>query len=192
MALQGDFAAHARVLTALGAEVAAVRRPEHLKGLSALILPGGESTTLSLLLDAANLRERLRELIAGGLPTLATCAGVILLARSLIHDLGSIKVRPLELLDATADRNAYGRQVDSFEAEVAVDWSMLGLATGDPTFRGIFIRAPGLRDLGPSVRIAGRLDGDPVLLRQGNVLASAFHPELSGDPRLHEALLSLA
>lgn len=191
MALQGDFAAHARVLTALGTEVVAVRRPAHLGGLSALILPGGESTTLSLLLDAANLREPLRELIAAGLPTLATCAGVILLARRLTHDLGSIKVRPLALLDAAVDRNAYGRQVDSFEAEVAVDWSVLGLATDDPAFRGIFIRAPGLRDLGPSVHVAARLDGEPVLLRQGSVLASAFHPELAGDPRLHEALLSL-
>jgi len=160
-----------------------------------LALPGGESTTMSLLLDDTGLREPLRQAVlpisqgGGGLPVLATCAGVILIARELLHDDGSLKVRTLHLLDAAADRNAYGRQVQSFEAELAVDWDVLGLPGEAPAFHAVFIRAPRIVQPGPAVRTAASFNGDAVLVRQENILAAAFHPELSGDPRLHRAVL---
>lgn len=195
LALQGDFAAHAAVLGQLGAAAREVRRPPDLAGLDCLCLPGGESTAMSLLLDSSGLREPLREALAGGLPALATCAGAILLARRVAGDSGSRKVEPLGLLDATLDRNAYGRQVDSFEAELQPDWPALG---GPPEWgarplRGVFIRAPLIRDPGPGVAVVcTRGAGEIVMVRQGSLLAATFHPELSGDTRMHEALLRLA
>jgi 5'-phosphate synthase pdxT subunit len=233
LALQGDFAAHARMLNQLGAEVREVRGPDDLAGLQCLCLPGGESTTMSLLLHTTGLREPLRTLLApadaggGGLPVLATCAGVILLARQLSGDTGTRKVDTLGLLDATVDRNAYGRQVESFEAEVEVEWGILcrdrrepvpcrdaregvrndaeletdsltAVPTADdltvvPTcLHAIFIRAPRITSVGPSAQVAGRLGDEPVLLRQGNILAATFHPEIAGDPRLHAALLEIS
>jgi 5'-phosphate synthase pdxT subunit len=202
LALQGDFAAHARMLAGLGVEVREVRLPEHLAGLAALCMPGGESTAMSLLLDTTGLRGPLRQALApaaaggAGLPVLATCAGAILLAQRLAGDTGSRKVETLGLLDATVDRNAYGRQVNSFEAELEVDWGLLdGGAGGRPApalFHGVFIRAPRIAAAGPAALVAGQLAGEPVLLRQGNILAATFHPELSGDSRLHQALLALA
>jgi len=196
LALQGDFAAHSRVLTGLGLEVVLVRRPADLAGLCVLAMPGGETTTMSMLLDDAGLRQPLAELISprgiggGGLPVLATCAGAILLARDVARDEGSVKVRPLGLLDAVVERNAYGRQVDSFEAELAVDWAVLDGAPGSPSFHGVFIRAPLIRQPGPAVQTAARHRGEIVLVRQENILAATFHPELSGDSRLHAAVLA--
>jgi len=196
LALQGDFAAHRRVLSGLGLEVVLVRRPSDLEGLSMLALPGGETTTMSMLLDSTGLRQPLTELLApgsaggGGLPVLATCAGAILLARSVARDDGSVKVRPLGLLDAVVERNAYGRQVDSFEAGLAVDWTLLGAPSGPASFHGVFIRAPLIRERGAAVQTVASHLGEAVLVRQDNILAATFHPELSGDSRLHAAVLA--
>ena len=191
LALQGDFAAHMRVLAQLGVEPVEVRRAAQLEGIAALLMPGGESTAMSLLLSSSGLREPLKQLIGGGLPTLATCAGAILLARELRHDSGSIRVETLGLLDATIDRNAYGRQVDSFESALRVDWAALGSKDGAGDFHGVFIRAPQIREPGPAVVPVAWHDDEVVAVRQGSIVAAAFHPELSGDTRLHQALLSM-
>lgn len=198
LALQGDFAKHARALARLGLEVVLVRRPQQLAGLCMLALPGGESTTMSMLLDSTGLRQPLTEALTPrsrggkGLPALATCAGVILLARDLLRDDGSIKVQTLDVLDATVDRNAYGRQVDSFEAQLDVDWAALGAPAGQPPLHGVFIRAPRISAPGPGVEIIAAHAGLPVLVRQDNILASTFHPELTDDTRLHTAVLSFS
>jgi 5'-phosphate synthase pdxT subunit len=191
LALQGDFAAHARMLGRLGADSREVRAPADLDGIQALVMPGGESTTMSLLLDISGLRGPLAELIRGGLPVLATCAGVILLARELRHDNGSVGVKILSLLDAVVDRNAYGRQVNSFEAELAVDWNALGVEDARQGFHGVFIRAPQIAEYTEHVTPVARLAGEVVAVRQGNIVAATFHPELSGDNRLHAAVLGM-
>jgi 5'-phosphate synthase pdxT subunit len=146
----------------------------------------------------------LRELLApsaegrGGPAVLATCAGAILLARELTRDDGSLKVQTLGLLDAVVDRNAFGRQVDSFEAPLSIDWPVLGRQDADPLLHGVFIRAPRFASVGPQASACGWLrapdgsHGEPVLLRQGRILAASFHPELSGDARIHHALLCIA
>jgi 5'-phosphate synthase pdxT subunit len=192
LALQGDFAAHAAMLESLGAEPLAVRTPDELARVATLCMPGGESTTMSLLLGESGLRDPLRGRIAAGMPVLATCAGAILLARELTGDDGSIKVRGLGLLDAVVERNAYGRQADSFEAEVEVDWPSLGQAPDADPLKVSFIRAPIIRDPGTGVTVAARHGEDIVLVRQGSILAATFHPEMRSDPRLHRALLQFA
>jgi 5'-phosphate synthase pdxT subunit len=184
LALQGDFAAHANALRSLGIEPVLVRRTAQLEQIDALCMPGGESTTMSLLLTTSGLREPLRERISGGMPVLATCAGVILLARQLDGDSGSLKVDPLQLLDVRVERNAYGRQVDSFEEEVEVDWDA-------PPLKAHFIRAPLIRDPGSDVKVMARRGDEIVLVRQGNILGATFHPEIAGDYRLHEMMLTL-
>ncbi|MCC7477981.1 pyridoxal 5'-phosphate synthase glutaminase subunit PdxT [bacterium] len=199
LALQGAYQAHARVLSALGCEVVEVQRPAQLEGLRLLCMPGGESTTMSLLLSSSGLREPLRQAIAAGLPVLATCAGAILLAQRLEGDSGSLKVEPLGLLDLTVDRNAYGRQNESFEAGLEIDWTGLpgSSAGGTQLFHAVFIRAPRFQLPGAQVRVlasfqpAGAAAAEPVLVRQGNIIAAAFHPELSGDDRIHRAALGL-
>lgn len=202
LALQGAYQAHARVLAALGCEVVEVQHPQQLAGLRLLCMPGGESTTMSLLLSSSGLREPLRAAIVGGLPVLATCAGAILLARRLEGDSGSLKVEPLGLLDLTVDRNAYGRQTESFEAELEVDWSALpapGQADAQvpASFHAVFIRAPRFHQPGAGVSVLASYQAteasepEPVLVRQGNIIAAAFHPELSGDSRLHAAALAM-
>ncbi|MBN2082663.1 pyridoxal 5'-phosphate synthase glutaminase subunit PdxT [bacterium] len=192
LALQGDFAAHAKLLARLDVEAVEVRRPDQLTGLSALMLPGGESTTMSLLLDSSGLREPLRALIAGGLPVLATCAGVILLADTLEGDHGSLPVTPLGLLHATVNRNAYGRQVNSFEARLRVDWPALGAAESAADFHGVFIRAPQIAKWRADVVPVAWEGPDVVAVRQDNIVAASFHPELTADPRFHAAVLNLA
>jgi len=189
LALQGSYEAHGKVLTALGRCVREVRTPEDLAGIDALCMPGGESTTMSLLLDSSGLREPLTTAIRDGLPVLATCAGVILLARELRGDSGSIKVKPLGLLEATVDRNAYGRQVDSFLADLRIDWPVLGSTEADSTFHGVFIRAPKIIEPGPDTVPVAFHGIEPVAFRQGNIIAAAFHPEMAGDTRFHHALL---
>ena len=191
LALQGSYEAHGKVAAALGYPVREVRDPAGLDGLTALCLPGGESTTMSLLLDSSGLRGPLTAAIRDGLPVLATCAGAILLARELRGDDGSLKVTPLGLLDATVDRNAYGRQVDSFLTELRVDWPALGSAETDPVFHGVFIRAPRLIEPGPAVVPVAFHGEDVVAVRQGNVVAAAFHPEIAGDTRFHAAVFGL-
>ena len=172
LALQGDFEAHAGVLVRLGAEAREVRTPADLEGLDALVIPGGESTTMTLGIEREGLAEPLRDLVRAGTPVLGTCAGMIMLDRG--H---------LDLLDIRARRNAFGRQIQSFEANLEVD----GLDGGP--LRAVFIRAPWVDEYGEDVEVLADVDGHPVAVRQGNILAVAFHPELTDDARLHEWLV---
>ena len=181
LALQGAFREHAEAFDALGADVSFVRLPEHLAGIDALAFPGGESTTIDKLLDSSGLREPVADLVREGRPTLATCAGLIVLARE-VSD-GRADQRPLGLLDCTVRRNGYGRQVDSFEAALTID----GIAGGP--FPGVFIRAPVVERLGAGVEVLATHEGRPVLCRQGTIWAASFHPELSGDLRVHARFL---
>ena len=181
LALQGAWQRHAEALGALGAHAVQVRTPEDLSGLEGLILPGGESTTMSRLLELSGLFERVAERLAEGMPAFGTCAGMILLAGE-IRD-GRPDQRSFGVLDVSVRRNAFGRQVDSFEADVAVD----GLGGG--CFPAVFIRAPVIDRVGDGVEVLGSIAGQPVLCRQGPVLAAAFHPELSDDLRLHQLFL---
>jgi pyridoxal 5''-phosphate synthase, glutaminase subunit Pdx2 len=181
LALQGAFREHAEVFDALGADVTLVRLPEHLAGVDALVIPGGESTAIEKLLDSSGLREPVADLVREGRPTLATCAGLIVLARE-ISD-GRPDQRPLGLLDCTVRRNGYGRQVDSFEAPLAIT----GIVGGP--FPGVFIRAPIVERAGAAVEVLASHEDRPVLCRQGTIWAATFHPELSGDLRVHERFL---
>jgi 5'-phosphate synthase pdxT subunit len=182
LALQGAFIEHAKMLRGLGAEVVEVRLPEHLEGLDALIIPGGESTTIGKLATQYGLIEPLRE-FAKAKPTWGTCAGMIFLAKDIGHDRQPI----LGLMDLKVDRNAFGRQIDSFEADMDID----GVAGGP--FHTVFIRAPIATAAGDNVEVLARLDDDRIVAaRQGHLLATAFHPELTGDSRLHAYFLSLA
>jgi 5'-phosphate synthase pdxT subunit len=175
LALQGDFEAHAGMLTRLGAEARIVRTPGELAGVDALVVPGGESTTITLGIEREGLAEPLRELVSGGTPVLATCAGMIVLDRD--H---------LGVLDLTTRRNAFGRQVMSFEA----DLDLPGL--GETPLRAVFIRAPWVEEHGANVEVLAEVDGHPVAVRQGEVTAVAFHPELTSDARLHRWLVEAA
>ncbi|MGQ9477047.1 MAG: pyridoxal 5'-phosphate synthase glutaminase subunit PdxT [Candidatus Bipolaricaulia bacterium] len=182
LALQGDFREHLRAVERLGAEGVEVRKPQDLEGLDRLILPGGESTTISLLLRESGLREEIRRLGRAGLPLFGTCAGLILLAREV---LGEDRVEPLGLIDLSVRRNAYGRQIESFEEDLEV----AGLGFG--RVRAVFIRAPKIERLGPNVRALAYHDGVPVLAQEGKVLVSSFHPELTEDLLLHRYFLGL-
>jgi 5'-phosphate synthase pdxT subunit len=173
LALQGDFEAHAKLLRELGAEPREVRTPAGLDGLDGLVIPGGESTVMTLGIEREGLAEPLRRLAGAGIPVLGTCAGLIMLDRD--H---------LGLMDIVARRNAFGRQVRSFEAELDV----AGLEGGP--LRAVFIRAPWIEEHGEEVEVLASLDGHPVAVRQGHLMAVAFHPELSGDRRLHERFLA--
>jgi 5'-phosphate synthase pdxT subunit len=175
LALQGDFEAHAKMVRALGAEPREVRTPADLERLDALIIPGGESTVMTLGIEREGLAEPIRQLIRAGTPTLGTCAGMIMLDRE--H---------LALLDVTTRRNAFGRQVRSFEADLDID----GIPGGP--MHAVFIRAPWVTEHGPEVEILSRVEEHPVAIRQGNMLAVSFHPELSGDNRLHAMLLAMS
>ena len=168
--MQGNFREHVSMLRRLGAEAVEVRKPEELDDLDGLVIPGGESTAIARLVRLYGLEEAIR---AFGRPLFGTCAGMILLDR-----------RHLGLLDLEVSRNAYGRQVASFEAD-------LELAGEDEPLRGIFIRAPRVVEAGPEVEVLAELDEEPVLLRQGRVLVAAFHPELTDDTRVHERFLDL-
>jgi 5'-phosphate synthase pdxT subunit len=174
LALQGGFEAHAKIVRSLGAEPREVRVPDDLRGLDALIIPGGESTVMTLGLEREGLAEPLRDLARSGTPVLGTCAGMIMLDRD--H---------LGVLDIVTRRNAFGRQLHSFEATLD-----LAGVSGGPV-HGVFIRAPSVAELGPEVDVLGRVDEHAVAVRQGNVLAVAFHPELAGETRLHELLLAM-
>lgn len=190
LALQGDVLEHLRLLARAGAAGTPVRDPADLDGLAGLVLPGGESTTIGLLLERTGLLEPVRAAIAGGMPVLATCAGAILLADRVVQHDGRQSEQPrIGGLDVTARRNAFGRQVASFEA----DLSVAGLA--EP-LHAVFIRAPWFEDLGSDVEdlatVATAAGEVPVVVRQGAILASAFHPELTDDARLHRLLLDTA
>ncbi|MCP5041018.1 MAG: pyridoxal 5'-phosphate synthase glutaminase subunit PdxT [bacterium] len=185
LAIQGDVAAHARVLERLGARPAPVLGEADLEPLDALVLPGGESTTIAKGLDRLSLYEPLQAFAQSGRPVLGTCAGAILLARESENH----PVRTLGLIDATARRNAYGTQVDSFAAVADPPDTRAGpAAEALEGVRCIFIRAPQLEALGPGVEVLLRVEGAPVLVRQDNILACTFHPELGPDPRVHALL----
>lgn len=175
LALQGGFEAHERVLTRLGARTRQVRVPADLEGLDALVLPGGESTVMTLGIEREGLGQPLRALAAGGTPILGTCAGMILLDRA--H---------LGILDVLAERNAFGRQLYSFEASFEVE------GVDDGPVHAIFIRAPWIAEHGADVQVLAEVDGHPVAIRQGRIVALSFHPELTGEDRLHRFFLSVA
>jgi pyridoxal 5'-phosphate synthase pdxT subunit len=183
LAMQGAFAEHVRALEAAGARTRLVRTREDLAGLDGIVLPGGESTTMTMLMERVGLLEPLREAIRGGLATLATCAGMIVLAREITD--GMPDQQGLGLLDIAVRRNGYGRQVDSFEASLSIK------GMNGKTFPGVFIRAPLVERTG-DVDVIATLDGRPVAVRQGRILALGFHPELSGDLRLHREFVRLA
>ncbi|MGH7904694.1 MAG: pyridoxal 5'-phosphate synthase glutaminase subunit PdxT [Candidatus Dormibacteraceae bacterium] len=184
LALQGAFLDHARALEACGALTRLVRLREDLEGLDGLVIPGGESTTMTTLLERIGMLDDLRASVAGGLPTLATCAGMILLSDRIVD--GVAGQRGLGLLDIGVRRNGYGTQLDSFEAPLEV----AGIEGGP--FPGVFIRAPLVEEAGPGAEVISIHDGRAVGIRQGNVLALCFHPELSGDLRLHREFVHLA
>jgi 5'-phosphate synthase pdxT subunit len=182
LAVQGAVQEHVAAIREVGAEPVEVRLPRDLVDLDALILPGGESTTMRRLLDTYGLREPIAALARAGAPMLGTCAGMILLADRLADD----EAPYFRMLDLEVRRNGYGRQLDSFEAELDAP------SLGEPPLHGVFIRAPLVVDVGPDVEVLARdPDGNPVAVRQGRVLATAFHPELTGDRRLHRLLLQM-
>ncbi len=185
LALQGAFREHLEAFDALGTYAVPVRLPEHLDGVDALVLPGGESTVLRQLLTSSGVAGPLRSLLRAGTPTLATCAGLILVAREVV-DAASVDADGLDLamLDCAIRRNAYGPQVASFEAALSVT----GLPGG--TFPGVFIRAPVIERFGERVEVLASHDERPVLVREGSVLGAAFHPELAQDLRLHQHFLT--
>ncbi len=181
LALQGDVREHRAALTVAGADPVPVRRPDDLQGIDGLVIPGGESTTIGKLLVIFELLEPLKKALEGGLPAYGSCAGMILLADRVLD--GTADQVTLGGLDVTVRRNAFGRQVDSFEATVAVD------GVGD--VEGVFIRAPWAESAGPSATVLARRDGKIVVVRQGPLLATAFHPELTGDPRIHQYFVAM-
>jgi pyridoxal 5'-phosphate synthase pdxT subunit len=183
LALQGAFREHREVLDALGVDVVEVRLPEHLSGLDALFIPGGESTTIGKLLDTSGLREPLHAALTNGLPAFGTCAGLILLAAEVRDDDGVTAAPALGVLDCTVVRNAYGRQRESFEAPLTVEGF-------NGRFPGVFIRAPVVDRVGDGIEVLATHDAHPVLLRQGTIWAATFHPELSGDLRVHQRFLT--
>ncbi len=172
LALQGDFEAHSKMLRGLGAEVREVRVPTDLEGLDGLVMPGGESTTMTLGIEREGLGDPLRDFIRGGKPVLGTCAGMIMLDRD--H---------LACMDTLCVRNAFGRQVRSFEEDLDIP------GIDGPPVRAVFIRAPWLKEYGDAVEILASVDGHPVAARQDNMLVISFHPEIAGETRVHELFL---
>lgn len=180
LALQGAFAAHEDALRALGVSTRQVRTPADLAEVEALVMPGGESTTMSRLLETSVMFDALQARIDAGMPVMGTCAGMILLATEVVD--GRADQRSFGAIDLRVRRNGYGRQVDSFETDVEVE----GL---DRPFHAVFIRAPKVEAAGPAVQVLASHDGVPVLARQGHVMVASFHPEITPDPRLHEMFL---
>jgi 5'-phosphate synthase pdxT subunit len=183
LALQGAFGLHARVLAELGAEPVEVRVPAQLDQVDALVLPGGESTTMSFLLESSGLFDAVAARLGDGMPTFGTCAGMILLAAEVLD--GRADQASFGAVDISVRRNAFGRQIDSFEADLAVT----GIDDSRRRFPAVFIRAPFVERTGPSVDVLAEIDGHPVVCRQERVLVAAFHPELSDDRRLHQLFL---
>ena len=184
LALQGAFAAHQRALTDLGVSVTLVRGVEDVNELDGIVLPGGESTTMSMLLDSSGIAPPLRERVRHGFPAFGTCAGLILLAEKIVD--GRADQQQVGGLAITARRNGYGRQIDSFEASISV-------SEAENTFEmnGVFIRAPRIEEVTGDVEVLGTVNGEVVLVRQRNILGATFHPELSDDHRVHEMFLKM-
>jgi len=181
LALQGAFRAHLDALTDLGVAARDVRTPAHLEGVDALVMPGGESTTMSRLLTSSGLFDQIKARASEGMPIFGTCAGMILLATEVLD--GRPDQRTFGIIDLTVRRNGYGRQRESFEADLDVT------SLRDDPFRGVFIRAPVVERVGPGVDVLAEYDGNPVLGRDGKVLFATFHPELAGDLRVHQLFL---
>jgi len=181
LALQGDFREHVAALQRLGVETTLVRSVDELSALDALVIPGGESTTIGKLAEWHGLVGPLRQRIADGLPTLGTCAGMIFLAGSTVEGTDQVQ---LGVLDVVVRRNAFGRQIDSFESEIQVE----GFA--EP-IHGVFIRAPWIEKVGDGVVVLAEVEGRPVMVRQGSIVATSFHPELTADAQLHTLLLEM-
>lgn len=183
LAVQGAFAEHVAILRSIGVDAVEVRLPAHLDGVAALVLPGGESTAMRKLIDRWGLREPILRLASRGMPIFGTCAGMILLARGIAD--GDEPVFPL--LDVTVKRNAFGRQLDSFETDLQVP------VLGEPPVHAVFIRAPVIERTGPGVEVLARLPDERVVaVREGSVIATAFHPELAHEPRFHRLLVAMA
>ena len=177
LAIQGDFLEHRQALHRLGIDAMEVRLPKHLDDIDGLIIPGGESTTIVQLIDIYNFRQVLVEKVRSGMPVWGTCAGMIVLADRLTD----VRPEPLRLMDIEVSRNAFGRQVDSFEEDLELD------EIEGPAFRAVFIRAPIVNRVGETVKVLAKLrDGRPVAVRQNDMLATSFHPELTVDSRFHE------
>ena len=193
LALQGDVREHLAALSSLGAEAVPVRRPDELASVQGIVIPGGESTTMSRLLDVFGLREPLVARLRAGLPAYGSCAGMITLATKILD--GRDDQAPLGAIDITVRRNAFGRQVDSFETDLHIDgFAAAGLDPG--LFKAVFIRAPWVEHVGAGVEVLASVDGPagdsrPVAVRQGTVLATSFHPEITADDRVHRLFLSI-
>lgn len=183
LGLQGDVREHLTALGSAGSTATVVKRPDELASVDALVLPGGESTTIGKLLDRFELLQPLRERVRSGMPLYGTCAGMILMAT----DIAGREDAPhrLGVMDMAVRRNAYGRQIDSFEADLTV-------AGFDEPFRAVFIRAPAVERVGDDVEVLASCDDQPVLVRQGHMMASSFHPEMTGDPRIHQLFVAMA
>jgi pyridoxal 5'-phosphate synthase pdxT subunit len=185
LAVQGDVREHLAALEAAGARTRTVRRPTELDGLDGLVVPGGESTTIDRLCRIFGLHEPLRERIASGLPVYGSCAGMIQLADRILD--GHVEQQTFGGIDMTVRRNAFGRQVDSFESDLHVE----GLRDAGRPFRAVFIRAPRVEEAGPQVQVLARVEGAVVAVRQGNLLATSFHPEVTEDHRVHELFVRI-
>ncbi|MDP6494032.1 MAG: pyridoxal 5'-phosphate synthase glutaminase subunit PdxT [Dehalococcoidia bacterium] len=183
LALQGDFAEHIKLFDAIDVEAAEVRQLDDLRKVEALIIPGGESTTIVQLINTFGLAAEIKGLVKEGMPTWGTCAGMIVLAKEITED----RPKPLGLMDIRVRRNAFGRQVDSFETDVSVP------VLGETPFPAVFIRAPAIEAIGPEVKSLSRLsDNGVIAAQQGNILVTAFHPELTQDQRFHAYFLNMA
>jgi pyridoxal 5'-phosphate synthase pdxT subunit len=186
LALQGAFRAHVRVLATLGADVVEVRTPADLEGVERLVLPGGESTTMSMMAERSGLLDPLRDLVRSGVPAFGTCAGAILLSAEILD--GRSDQHCLGAIDISVRRNGFGRQVDSFESDIEVD-ALADAGLGDAPFHAVCIRAPVIERVGDGIEVLATIDGRPALVRRDGIMVSIFHPELSGDARLHELFL---
>ena len=182
LAIQGDFLEHRQMLGLTGVDATEIRLPHQLDGVDGVIIPGGESTTIAQLIDIYGFRNLLKEKAASGMPVWGTCAGMIVMANRLTDD----RPEPLGLMDIEVSRNAFGRQVDSFETDLMIT------EIAGPPFRAVFIRAPLVESVGKGVDVLATLDDKrPVAVRQGSLLATAFHPELTDDPRVHELFVRI-
>ena len=182
LAIQGDFLEHQQVLARLGVDAPEIRLPSQLEDIDGLIIPGGESTTIVQLIDIYGFRQPLTERVRSGLPLWGTCAGMIVIA----DRLRDRRPDPLRLMDIDVSRNAFGRQIDSFEEDIALE------GIEGPDFRAVFIRAPAVNLMGDSVKVLAKVrDGRPVAVRQNRMLATSFHPELTGDDRVHQLFVSM-
>ena len=183
LALQGDFKEHMEALQRTGVEAKEVRLPQELDQVDGLIIPGGESTTISTLMRAFHFNDRVKELASQGFPIWGTCAGMIVIAKHIVE----LSQESLDLIDIDVRRNAFGRQIDSFETELSI------AALGQDPFRAVFIRAPWIERTGEGVQVLATLsDGTPVAARQGNIIVTSFHPELTEDKRFHQHFAALA